>query len=140
MIFTAKVILFKILAGDTVMYKEGNYKIVGRTSVDVIKSGGYKISALDIERHLLEHPSIRDVAVVGLPDMTWGQVIAAVLVLKDGHTLSMDELKNWAGDKMISYHIPKVRKLLEQMPRNAMGKVNKKDLVKTMFPEYVEEK
>ena len=140
MIFTAKVILFKILAGDTVMYKEGNYKIVGRTSVDVIKSGGYKISALDIERHLLEHPSICDVAVVGLPDMTWGQVIAAVLVLKDGHTLSMDELKNWAGDKMISYHIPKVRKLLEQMPRNAMGKVNKKDLVKTMFPEYVEEK
>ena len=122
------------------MYKDGNYKIVGRTSVDVIKSGGYKISALDIERHLLEHPSIRDVAVVGLPDMTWGQVIAAVLVLKDGHTLSMDELKNWAGDKMVSYHIPKVRKVLEEMPRNAMGKVNKKDLLKKVFPEYTEEK
>ena len=122
------------------MYKDGNYKIVGRTSVEVIKSGGYKISALDIERHLLEHPSIRDVAVVGLPDMTWGQVIAAVLVLKDGHTLSMDELKNWAGDKMVSYHIPKVRKVLEEMPRNAMGKVNKKDLLKKVFPEYTEEK
>ena len=122
------------------MYKDGNYKIVGRTSVDVIKSGGYKISALDIERHLLEHPSVRDVAVVGLPDVTWGQVIAAVLVLKDGHSLSMDELKTWAGDKMVSYHIPKVRKVLEEMPRNAMGKVNKKDLLKKVFPEYIEEK
>lgn len=127
------------VAGDTVMYTDGSYKIVGRTSVDVIKSGGYKISALDIERHLLAHPSIRDVAVVGLPHTTWGQVVAAAMVLKDGHTLSIDELRDWAEDKMIPYHIPKIRKILEEMPRNAMGKVNKKDLVKTVFPEYVQQ-
>ena len=120
------------------MYRDGCYKIVGRTSVDVIKSGGYKISALDIERHLLSHPSIRDVAVVGVPSTTWGQVVAAVIVLKDGHLLSIDDLREWAKDKMIPYHIPKVGKVLEEMPRNAMGKVNKKQLVKTVFPELVE--
>ena len=54
-----------IFAGDTALYKDGVIKIVGRTSVDVIKSGAYKISALDIERHLLEHSCIRDVAVIG---------------------------------------------------------------------------
>ncbi len=51
--------------GDTSCYVDGVYKILGRTSVDIIKSGGYKISALDIERHLLSHDDITDVAVVG---------------------------------------------------------------------------
>lgn len=57
------------------MYKEGAYKILGRTSVDIIKSGGFKISALDVERHLLMHPDITDVSVVGVPDLTWGQKV-----------------------------------------------------------------
>ena len=51
------------------------FKILGRTSVDIIKSGGYKISALDVERVLLTHPNIQDVSVVGLDDPVWGQVM-----------------------------------------------------------------
>ena len=134
-----KILSYNIL-GDTAVYKEGSYRIVGRTSVDVIKSGGYKISALDVERHLLSHPSIRDVAVVGLPHTTWGQVVAAVMVLKDGHELKIEDMKEWAQDKMVPYHIPKIGKTLDEMPRNAMGKINKKDLVKSVFPEYMESK
>ena len=60
---------------DTAQYQDGSYKILGRTSVDIIKSGGFKISALDVERHLLTHPNITDVAVVGVPDLTWGQKV-----------------------------------------------------------------
>lgn len=63
------------VAGDTAQYVDGAYKILGRTSVDIIKSGGFKISALDVERHLLSHPNISDVAVVGIPDITWGQKV-----------------------------------------------------------------
>ncbi|XP_066493755.1 malonate--CoA ligase ACSF3, mitochondrial isoform X2 [Tiliqua scincoides] len=83
--------------GDTAVYKEGTYWIRGRTSVDIIKSGGYKISALEVERHLLAHPSIADVAVIGAPDMTWGQKISAVVKLHEGKTLCLKDLKDWAS-------------------------------------------
>jgi malonyl-CoA/methylmalonyl-CoA synthetase len=117
---------------------EGAYKIVGRTSVDVIKSGGYKISALDVERHLLAHPNISDCAVVGLPDITWGQRVAAVIVLKDTNTtLTLEELKRWAADVLPPYQIPSILRCLPSMPRNAMGKVNKKQLAETVFPEFL---
>lgn len=63
--------------GDTARYSgdDGGWRILGRSSVDIIKSGGFKISALDVERRLLEHPDVKDVAVVGLPDLTWGQKV-----------------------------------------------------------------
>ena len=61
--------------GDVATYTEGSFKILGRSSVDIIKSGGFKISAIDIERQLLTHPGIKDVAVVGVPDMTWGEKV-----------------------------------------------------------------
>ncbi|XP_064640453.1 malonate--CoA ligase ACSF3, mitochondrial-like [Lineus longissimus] len=121
--------------GDTACFENGIYKILGRTSVDVIKSGGYKISALDIERHLLSHPDITDCAIVGLPDMTWGQKVAAVVVLQPGCVLTLHELKAWAKDLLPPYQIPTTLKCLDVMPRNAMGKVNKKELVKQVFPE-----
>ncbi|XP_071076139.1 malonate--CoA ligase ACSF3, mitochondrial isoform X3 [Desmodus rotundus] len=82
--------------GDTAVFKDGSYWIRGRTSVDIIKSGGYKVSALEVERLLLAHPSIKDVAVIGVPDMTWGQRVTAVVTLQEGHSLSHRELKEWA--------------------------------------------
>uniref|UniRef100_A0A8I3WL00 Cadherin 15 n=1 Tax=Callithrix jacchus TaxID=9483 RepID=A0A8I3WL00_CALJA len=82
--------------GDTVVFKDGQYWIRGRTSVDIIKTGGYKVSALEVERHLLAHPSITDVAVIGVPDMTWGQRVIAVVTVGEGHSLSHKELKEWA--------------------------------------------
>ena len=126
---------FTLLKGDTAVFSEGVYKIKGRTSVDIIKSGGYKISAFDIERHLLTHDSIKEACVVGLPDVTWGQKVAAVVVLKnsDNVTLSLNELRSWARDKMPSYHIPSVLKIVKVLPRNAMGKLNKKELTNAMF-------
>uniref|UniRef100_A0A8C8VKR9 Malonate--CoA ligase ACSF3, mitochondrial n=1 Tax=Pelusios castaneus TaxID=367368 RepID=A0A8C8VKR9_9SAUR len=120
--------------GDTAVYKEGTYWIRGRTSVDIIKSGGYKISALEVERHLLAHPSIVDVAVIGPPDMTWGQRVSAVVKLKAGETLSLEELRNWARESMALYTMPTELFLVEQIPRNQMGKVNKKQLLKHFYP------
>ncbi|XP_064414419.1 malonate--CoA ligase ACSF3, mitochondrial isoform X3 [Latimeria chalumnae] len=121
--------------GDTAVYKDGVYWIMGRTSVDIIKSGGYKISALDVERHLLAHPDIVDVAVIGAPDMTWGQRVTAVVELRAGRTLALRDLKDWARDFMASYTIPTELVLVEEIPRNQMGKVNKRDLVKHFFPD-----
>lgn len=67
-----------MLIGDTAQYVDNNYMILGRQSVDIIKSGGYKISALFIESTLLQHANIKDVAVIGLPDSTWGQKVLFV--------------------------------------------------------------
>ncbi|XP_056318132.1 malonate--CoA ligase ACSF3, mitochondrial [Danio aesculapii] len=120
--------------GDTALYRDGVYWIMGRTSVDIIKSGGYKISALDVERHLLAHPDITDVAVIGAPDATWGQKVTAVVQMRKGKIMSLSELKVWARDHMAPYTIPTGLILVEDMPRNQMGKVNKKDLLRQFFP------
>nr|XP_028595837.1 acyl-CoA synthetase family member 3, mitochondrial isoform X5 [Podarcis muralis] len=119
--------------GDTAVYKEGTYWIRGRTSVDIIKSGGYKISALEVERHLLAHPSIADVAVIGAPDMTWGQKISAVVRLHEGQALSLTDLKEWAREFMAPYTIPSELLVVEEIPRNQMGKVDKKQLLKHFY-------
>lgn len=120
--------------GDTAVFKDGVYWIMGRTSVDIIKSGGYKISALDVERHLLAHPDIIDVAVIGAPDAVWGQRVTAVVQLKKGTHLTLSELKIWGREHMAPYTIPTGLLLVEEMPRNQMGKVNKKDLLRQFFP------
>lgn len=106
---------------------------MGRTSVDIIKSGGYKISALDIERHLLAHPNIAECIVVGIPDITWGQKVAAIVVTKSKHDLNVDDLRTWCSDRLPPYQIPTVIKTMTALPRNAMGKVNKKELLLKVF-------
>ncbi|RXG67395.1 Acyl-CoA synthetase family member 3, mitochondrial [Armadillidium vulgare] len=119
--------------GDTVAYINGYYKVLGRTSADIIKSGGFKISALDVEREILSHPDIRDVAVIGLPDVTWGEKVVALIVLKTESDLDEKMLKLWLKERIPHYQVPSVVKFLsEGLPRNAMGKVNKKELVAKM--------
>ncbi|RVE74388.1 hypothetical protein OJAV_G00021980 [Oryzias javanicus] len=120
--------------GDTAVYKDGVFWIMGRSSVDIIKSGGYKISALDVERHLLAHPDILDVAVIGAPDAIWGQKVTAVVQLKRGRSLNLSELKIWAREHMAPYTVPTGLLLVEEIPRNQMGKINKKDLLRQFFP------
>ena len=111
--------------GDIAVLEDGYYRIMGRSSVDIIKSGGYKLSALEIEGVLLNHAAIAEVAVVGVPDSTWGEAVAAVAVLKPGESLNLAQLKNWCSERMSSYKIPKILKLADALPRNAMGKVTK---------------
>lgn len=111
--------------GDVAVVEDGYYRIMGRSSVDIIKSGGYKLSALEIEGVLLTHEDIAEVAVIGVEDDTWGEAVTAFIGLKDGATLEYEDLKNWCDGKMSSYKIPKAIKLVEALPRNAMGKVTK---------------
>lgn len=111
--------------GDMAVVERGYYRILGRQSVDIIKSGGYKLSALEIEAVLLDHPSIRECAVVGVDDETWGEAVAAALVLEDGQSLSLQDLRKWCEDRISKYKIPKMICQADSLPRNAMGKVTK---------------
>ncbi|KAH0363568.1 acetyl-CoA synthetase-like protein, partial [Aureobasidium melanogenum] len=117
------------------------YFILGRLSADIIKVGGEKVSALEVEREMLSLPAISECAVVGLPSDTWGQKPAAVVVLteqgktagKSGKPFGAMDLRRGLKDKMAAFKIPQELKVVESIPRNAMGKINKKQLVIQVF-------
>lgn len=121
------------ITGDTVCYDPtvNSFKIMGRNSVDIIKSRGYKVSALEIETKLLENSSINDCAVLGVPDDVLGQKIIALVAFKSEEQTDelLPSLKKWCESKFASYSMPSV-KIVSKIPRNQMGKVNKADLVK----------
>ena len=129
--------------GDTAEFLKDQrvYKLIGRTSVDVIKSGGYKISALDIEKVLLSNDHIDDVSVMGLSDPVWGQRIFALIVLKKGHKSKFDQktFTNWCKENLPKQSVPRLIKLIDKMPRNQLGKVNKKELIKIYEKEFSSE-
>ncbi|KAM0400016.1 hypothetical protein ACHAQC_003301 [Fusarium culmorum] len=115
------------------------YFIQGRKSADIIKTGGEKVSALEVERELLSLPQVSEAAVVAVPSGQWGHKVGAVLVL------DTDVVKKWSAldmrralkGRLASYKIPQVMRLVDQIPRNAMGKINKKQLVKAIFPDDI---
>ena len=117
--------------GDVAIVEDGYYRIMGRNSVDIIKSGGYKISALEIEEELRKHDAIADCAVVGIPNDEWGELIVSALVVKD-KSMNTEELNKWLRERMAAYKTPRKYLLVDELPRNAMGKVTKND-VKKLF-------
>ena len=120
--------------GDTATREDGVYRILGRTSIDILKTGGHKVSALEIEEVLLQHPAITECAVVGVADEEWGQRVAAAVVLRAGAALSLDALRNWARELLAVHKLPSRLLVLEALPRNAMGKVMK-PAVTNLFSE-----
>lgn len=117
------------------------YFIHGRKSADIIKTGGEKVSALEVERELLGLPEVRECAVVALPSEAWGQKVAAIVMLtevgmtagKRGAEWGAMDMRRALKDKLVAYKIPQDLKVVESIPRNAMGKINKKALVESVF-------
>ncbi|KAG2240821.1 hypothetical protein Bca52824_097070, partial [Brassica carinata] len=148
--------------------EDGHYVILGRTSADIMKVGGYKLSALEIESTLLEvninihlsflwslkvseaffrcvlcqHPTVAECCVLGLPDKDYGEAVTAIIVAEGGAkrkreeeskpVMTLEELCGWAKDKLAPYKLPTRLLIWESLPRNAMGKVNKKELKKSL--------
>ncbi len=115
--------------GDVAELSDGYYKILGRNSTDIIKSGGYKLSALEIEEVLRTHDLVDDCSVVGLADDEWGEVVAAV-VIPMSEQLNAEELNQYMRTKMPAYRVPRKYLFVKELPRNAMGKVTKNELKK----------
>ncbi len=115
--------------GDTAVVENDVYRILGRTNIDILKTGGHKVSALEIEEALREHPAVAECAVVGLPDEEWGERVVAAVVLKDGDNLDLPSLRSWARESLAPHKLPSRLLVLEALPRNAMGKVIKASVV-----------
>ncbi len=126
-------------SGDTATYlADGYVKILGRTSVDILKSGGYKLSALEIEEVLRQHDAVADVAVVGLPDETWGEIAVAAVLARPGRAgeLREDAVRDWAKERIAAYKVPKRVVVLDDFPRNPVGKVVKPELAKLLADRF----
>lgn len=115
--------------GDTAQYlvEKRAFKIVGRTSVDVIKSGGFKLSALEIEGRILENDLIDDVCVFGVDDEEWGQVVMALVVVREGFRIN--EFVKWCQENMNKPSVPRLIECVSKIERNQMGKIDKKSLI-----------
>ena len=95
---------------------------------DVIKSGGEWISSVELENTLIAHPSVREAAVVGVPDERWQERPLAAVVLQEGVELTPDELKTFLGDKVARWWIPERWTFIDEIPRTSVGKYDKKTI------------
>lgn len=120
--------------GDVAVFERGSYRLLGRTSVDIIKTGGYKVSALEIEEVLRTHPAIAECAVVGVADGEWGERVAAAVELAPGASLTLPELQQWAKAYLAPYKVPRSLQVVSALPRNTMGKVVKPDVASLFAP------
>ena len=112
--------------GDIAVLENGYYKILGRNSVDIIKTGGYKVSALEIEEVLRQRPDVEDCAVVGIKNDEWGEIIGAAIINK--LPMNTEELISWLKERLPNYKLPRTFLFLTELPRNVLGKIIKKEV------------
>lgn len=115
------------ITGDIATHQNGMYKILGRDSVDIIKSGGYKISALEIEDALRKQDLIKDCAVIGSPDKEWGEVVVA-FIISSSPLIDYQKVSEQLKTELPAYKLPRKFISIDSLPRNVLGKVTKNAL------------
>ena len=121
--------------GDIGRLDEGGYVYIVDRVKDMIITGGENVYSPEVERVLAEHPDVADVAVIGVPDDRWGESIKAVVQPADGHTVDPDQLLAFARERLAGYKVPRTIDVVDQMPRNATGKILKKVLRQPYWPD-----
>lgn len=114
--------------GDMATINGEGYLLVVDRKKDIIVSGGENISSLEVEKSLVAHPAVYEVAVVPVPDPKWGEVPKALVVLKPGANLTEEELLNFCRTKIAHYKAPRSVEFLESLPKTGTGKILKRDL------------
>ena len=117
-------------SGDLAFLDEDGYLyIVGRKK-DVIIRGGNNIHAADVESVLFEHPAVQEAAVAGIPHDVLGEDVAAWVVLREGSPTDADELRAFCAERLADYKVPRRISIVDELPRNATGKVLKQELTR----------
>jgi malonyl-CoA/methylmalonyl-CoA synthetase len=114
--------------GDVAVRHDGAFRILGRMSQDIIKTGGEKISALEVEDALRGHPGVADCAAVGVVDPEWGERLCVAVELREADAASPAELQSYLSERLAPAKVPKAILPVPALPRNAMGKVVKPDV------------
>ena len=114
---------------------EGNFKITGRIK-DMIIRGGENIYPKEIEDFLYSHPKIKDVQVIGVPDEQLGEEIMACIILKDGETMTADEMRTYIREHMAKHKVPKYIDFVDSFPMNVAGKILKYKMREDAIEKY----
>jgi fatty-acyl-CoA synthase len=112
-------------SGDAAVVHPDGYLEIRDRLKDVIISGGENISSIEVEGVLLRHPSVQEVAVVGLPHERWGEAPHAFVVVKPGVALTEDELREFARERLAGFKVPKGMTFVTELPKTATGKIQK---------------
>ena len=116
--------------GDVGTIDQRGYITLTDRAKDVIKSGGEWISSVELEGTLMAHPAIREAAVVGVPDERWDERPLAAIVIKDGESVTPEELKTWLADRVAKWWVPERWTIIDEVPKTSVGKFDKKVLRK----------
>ena len=120
--------------GEIGYVDEDGYVFITDRSSDMIVSGGVNIYPAEIEQALINHPAVEDVAVIGVPNADMGEEVKALVVLRPGAAASAEDLMAYAREHLARYKLPRTIDLVGTVGRNAMGKVNKRELRKPFWP------
>ena len=118
--------------GDVAVHEPDGFRMLGRLSVDIIKSGGEKVSALEIEEVYRTHPGVADCAVVGIEDPEWGERVCVAVVRVPGASDEAGSLRSWGKQRLAPAKVPSRYVFVDALPRNTLGKTIKPD-VKKLF-------
>jgi malonyl-CoA/methylmalonyl-CoA synthetase len=117
-------------SGDVAVREaDGTFRVLGRMSVDIIKTRGFKVSAVEIENCLQHHPQVQEVAVVGLPDADQGERVVAAITLAAGATLNAEDVRAFAREHLAPHKVPSRVVFVGEIPRAGPGKFKKKELI-----------
>jgi fatty-acyl-CoA synthase len=114
--------------GDVGYFDEDGFLFIADRLKDMVISGGENVYPAEVESVLYEHPAIGEIAVIGLPDSQWGEAVVAIVALKQGANLDLDELRSFASDRLARYKLPRRLEIVTALPRNPAGKVLKFEL------------
>ena len=114
--------------GDAAYMDEDGYVFIQDRIKDMIISGGENVYPAQVESAIYGHPDVAEVAVIGVPDDIWGEVVKACIVPKPGSNLDAQSVIDWTKERLASFKVPKSVDMIEAMPRNASGKILRKDL------------
>ena len=121
--------------GDAGFLDEEGFLTISDRIKDMIISGGENVYPAEVESELMRHPAIAEVGVIGEPDAQWGERVVAVVALKPGASLTLDELRAFAEANVAQYKLPKCLEIVPALPRNATGKILKYQLRQTFARE-----
>lgn len=116
--------------GDMAIVEKGRYRILGRASQDFMISGGENVNLREIEEVISTHPDIQECTVVAVPDEYWGKAVSTAITLHEGARLTRESLRDWARDKLANHKLPQKILVQDSLPRTAVGKVMKPEVVK----------
>jgi acyl-CoA synthetase (AMP-forming)/AMP-acid ligase II len=120
-------------SGDVAVREaDGTFRILGRMSVDIIKTRGFKVSAVEIENCLQHHPQVQEVAVVGLPDADQGERVVAAITPPAGAAPSAEDIRAFARQHLAPHKVPSRVVFVDEIPRTGPGKFKKKELIRRL--------